>query len=220
MSGKLRAVRVGDRFGRWRVLYQAKDRHYQRRWLCQCDCLTIREVREQMLMSGRSKSCGCLKAELLSARTTIANTLHGEGRKGEESQEYRTWMNMISRCHNPSHPAFGDYGGRGIYVCEEWRENYLAFLAHVGRRPTAQHTIDRINNNRGYEPGNVRWATDFEQGRNKRNNHLITFRGETHPLSVWAEITGKRSNTILNRLSAGLSVGEALTRPVQGKAIR
>lgn len=94
-------------------------------------------------------------------------TTHGHKSRGY-TPEYIAWQNMIARCENPNHAAFDNYGGRGIHVCVAWRESFEAFFAHVGTKPSCAHSIDRIDNDRGYEPGNVRWATKSEQAKNRR----------------------------------------------------
>lgn len=120
---------------------------------------------------------------------------------------------MIDRCHNGRSKDCARYGGRGIVVCQRWRASFDAFLADMGRRPAAVLSIDRIDNDKGYEPGNCRWATDSEQARNRRSNLLLTHRGETLPLIVWAQRTGIGRATIAHRVKAGWPVDEALTRP-------
>ncbi len=132
----------------------------------------------------------------------------------ESMPEYRSWSNMVQRCHNPKNESYPDYGGRGIHVCDDWRNDFTTFFAHVGKRPTSKHTIDRINTNGQYEPGNVRWCTRKEQNRNKRNNHRITFNGETMTMTEWGEKTGIGRSAIKTRLKRGWSIGDALTKPI------
>jgi hypothetical protein len=127
--------------------------------------------------------------------------------------EYRAWTNMIWRCRLGRH-----YLDRGITVCPEWEHDFLAFLAHVGPKPSSELTLDRIDNDRGYEPGNVRWATVSEQNRNKRNpnpplgSRLLTYAGETLTLDEWATRTGLKRGTIRNRIvKFRWSVEDALT---------
>jgi hypothetical protein len=126
---------------------------------------------------------------------------------------------MKERCGNPRSDDFPRYGGRGIAVCERWRESFAAFLADVGPRPSPHHTIDRIDNARGYEPGNVRWATPTEQSRNKRSNRPITFRGETLVIAAWAKRLGIARSVLRRRLEIW-SVDDALTRPPIPRELR
>jgi hypothetical protein len=122
---------------------------------------------------------------------------------------------MKDRCENPASKSWSSYGGRGIRVCDEWRGDFVAFLRYVGSRPSSRHSLDRINNEGHYEPGNVRWATSQEQGSNTRRNRNLTFRGETRTFSEWADALGIKRSTLYMRLRAGLTVEEALTKPVE-----
>lgn len=130
--------------------------------------------------------------------------------------EYKTWENAIQRCTNPNHSSYERYGGRGIRVCEEWRDSFLAFFEHVGPRPSPAHSIDRIDNDGDYEPGNVRWATDREQRANTRRTRRLTFQGRTQSLAMWAQEMGIRKSTLHYRfVCLGWSAERALTTPVQ-----
>lgn len=132
-----------------------------------------------------------------------------------DTTEYRIWCRMRMRCQNSRDPAYKNYGGRGISVCEAWKRSFFAFLGDVGRRPSNKYSIDRVNNNGNYEPGNVRWATRAEQSRNTRRNVLITFRGETIPLCDWVSRLHLRYGLVLDRmLKLGWSAERALTEPV------
>lgn len=138
--------------------------------------------------------------------------IHGMAR----TSEYRIWTGMKQRCENEKQTGFKDYGGRGIRVCEEWsgEGGFELFFAHIGRRPTTRHTVDRIDNSRGYEPGNVRWATRKEQLRNTRRNVFITLDGETLTAAEWIERKGLRRDVVYSRLKKGWDPTEAITRPV------
>jgi len=127
--------------------------------------------------------------------------------------EYRTWYAMLQRCRNPRNPAFGRYGGRGITVCDRW-QLFENFYADTGPRPTLRHSIDRIDNDGNYEPGNCRWATTHEQARNRSDNYLIEWRGETRCLSEWCEIVGLTYSTVKGRLDSGWPVERALTAEI------
>jgi hypothetical protein len=214
-AGPPPTIHTGDRFGRWTVVAQAESSSTGRKWLCRCECGRERKIRQEMLRM-KSRSCGCLKAEKLSARMQVQARVHGEGNHhyGKETPEYRTWLGINARCFCPSNPAYKDYGGRGITICDEWHHSYLSFLSYVGRRPTPSHTIDRFPNNNGnYEPGNVRWATQTQQCRNKRNNRYLTANGRTMILVEWAQLLGVCHSTIINRIKSGWPVERALTTP-------
>lgn len=129
--------------------------------------------------------------------------------------EYQLWLAMKQRCHNPKNKRYPLYGGRGITVCPEWRESFEAFLRDVGRRPAERLTLDRIDNNKGYEPGNVKWTTWTEQSRNRRNCSPVEFRGKKLFLRDWAEETGIPLKVLKARIGRyGWSVERALTEPV------
>ena len=154
---------IGKRFNRLTIREILPD------GLCRCDCecgTTGFETESYSVAHNLTKSCGCWLAQKVKDGCNLS---HGESRKGQWTPEYRAWVNMITRCHNPNATRYKDWGGRGITVCEEWRNNYEAFLAHIGRKPSPRHSIDRFPNNSGnYEPGNVRWATPREQNLNQR----------------------------------------------------
>ena len=126
---------------------------------------------------------------------------------------HRIWLAMRNRCNNPRTPRYSDYGGRGIVVCDEW-DSYSVFENWaMSHGYTDELTIDRIDNNESYSPENCRWSTVKEQNRNTRKNHLISFNGETHCISEWAEITGLSSVCIQNRIRYGWSINDILTKP-------
>lgn len=142
----------------------------------------------------------------------VGTRSHGESRP-TATPEYCTWASMKQRCLNPAHPGYSDYGGRGIAVCPEWLDNFTAFLADVGRRPSPGHSIDRIDNDKGYEPGNVRWASRVQQAGNKRVSRQITFEGVERTVSEWAKRFGIHKSTLAKRLDSGWPVERALTTP-------
>lgn len=132
------------------------------------------------------------------------------------SAEYEIWRGMKRRCRRVKASDYPAYGGRGIQVCERWKSSFNAFFEDMGPRPSPDHQLDRFPNQDGnYEPGNCRWATRAEQNRNRKDNRMITFRGETLCLADWAKRFGMRKGTLFERLRRGLSVEEALTIPVR-----
>lgn len=151
---------AGQRFGRLFVLgrsdYRRPGRSPGAFWDCRCDCGGMTVVLGASLRGGLTQSCKCL-------HDTFAVT-HG----ATHTSEYKAWESAKARCFQPNHHGFKNYGGRGITMCEEWRNDFPAFLAHVGPRPHPTYSIDRINNNGNYEPGNVRWATKTQQIHNRR----------------------------------------------------
>jgi hypothetical protein len=142
-------------------------------------------------------------------------TTHGESFAKTRTPEYVAWTNIQQRCTNASGPDFERYGGAGITVCKRWTDSYEAFLADMGRRPSAKHSIDRLDGAKGYEPGNCRWATPTEQARNQKSNRLLTVNGETMCLAAWSERSGIDSALIRKRIDdLGWSVEAAVSTPV------
>lgn len=141
-----------------------------------------------------------------------SNYRHGMSR----SSEYMIWIDMKRRCYDVKNNAFSLYGGRGITVCPTWVDSFQAFYADMGPRPSARHTIDRVDNNGPYAPGNCRWATMTEQNSNKRTNIYLTVGGETHTLAEWTRQLGMRRGTVGRRLRHGWSPEDAV-RPIDSR---
>jgi hypothetical protein len=167
----------GQRFARLTMIVEMHPVKGSRVASFRCDCGSVLDAYVANVVKGRTKSCGCLWRDMWNAGS-LQNppiiVVHGQATRGVQTAEYTIWLNMIGRCHNPRHPSFQHYGGRGITVCDRWR-SFACFFEDVGKRPVdrrpngrAIYSLDRIDNDRGYEPGNVRWATQSEQVRNSR----------------------------------------------------
>jgi len=169
-------------------------------WECVCDCGVTKNVAGSHLRGGRTLSCGCLLRK--------AVTTHGMSK----SPEHNAWRAMIGRCHTPTNKRWSYYGGRGIVVCEAWRNDFMAFYKHIGDRPSDKHSIDRIDVNGNYEPGNVRWATQKCQSRNRRSNVFYELNGMRMTLPEWAEHLSIPEITMRKRLKAGLSLDQVFSQ--------
>ena len=199
---------TGEDFGRLKVIQEAPRRGYNRHWTCLCKCGNTCEVAAHCLRSGRTQSCGCLSAELAAARWRT----HGE----TGSPEHKVWMSMINRCHNKKDLShYPCHGGRGITVCDRWRHSFEAFLEDVGPHPSDEHSIERIDNDGHYEPGNVRWATTTEQCSNRRSNVWLEHDGLKLTVSQWEDRLGFPRNSIGNRIRRGWPADQALTTPLR-----
>ena len=175
-------------------------------WLCECECGHHKVVRGSHLTAGDVKSCGCLRKEVLDSTT------HGMS----YSRLYNSWASIKKRCLLVTNKSYKSYGGRGITICDEWKESFEAFrdwaLAN-GYDDTL--TIDRIDNDGNYEPSNCRWVNAKTQARNRITNTLITFNGKTRCVSEWAEMKGMSNGALLERLRKGWSIERALTQKIR-----
>jgi len=160
VPGHFSLVKAGDRYGRFVAVARSHRDKRITYWLCRCDCGTERLVSTGKLRRGYSG--GCISSDRLRA----LRTTHGR----RKDPLYRVWSWIKDRCLNPRNGAYANYGGRGIRICEAWRSDFVAFAAAVGQRPSPAHSIDRINNDGHYEPGNVRWATRSIQNANTRRH--------------------------------------------------
>jgi hypothetical protein len=158
---------MGRRFERLLVVSKIRIRG-RVRWRCVCDCGGHKIVQKGHLISGDIKSCGCFRRE----QSWLHNQLHGHSGNGK-SPTYTSWYAMIRRCTNPNHDYYYLYGGRGINVCERWRNSFIAFLADMGERPDGM-TLDRVNSDGDYTPDNCRWANNSQQILNRRNINDLT----------------------------------------------
>ncbi len=197
---------IGDTYWFWTVI--GIDGHAVR---VKCACSAVRLIPGSRF--GLSKSCGCKKADLCGANSRK----HGHTTGGIRSGEHVCWMQMLARCHNPRSNEWQHYGGRGIAVCQRWRDSFESFLADMGGRPSRAHSIDRIDNTLGYEPGNCRWATRTEQNRNKRTNRFLSIGGVRKTIAEWSEVSGLSRDTIKSRLSYGWKESDVLRPVARGK---
>lgn len=188
---------TGMRFGRLVALslVQRDPKWQGHRWLFRCDCGAEKVASIKTVTSGHTSSCGCLATQVLVSR----NATHGLSR--DHRREYRSWKDMRARCANTNDSDYADYGGRGIRVCERWND-FAAFLADMGSRPAGK-TLDRIDVNGGYEPGNCRWASAGVQANNKRSNLRLSIDGVSRTLQEWSDMHGVGRSTVRWRLRQG-----------------
>lgn len=200
--------RTGQRFGRLTALSPVRKGN-RAHWVCRCDCGRLTSVSGVHLTTGHIRSCGCLLQEVAG----LHSVTHGKTRRRNVSPEYVSWSHMRSRCCNPKNNAFHNYGGRGITVCPEWMDNFQSFLDHIGPRPGKEYSVDRIDNNGNYEPGNVRWSTQREQMRNVRKSRRIEACGIVATLAEWSERTSINYVTLFGRLKRGWPPEKAFSTP-------
>lgn len=183
----------GKRFGRLVVLKRADNtKKGMTYWLCKCDCGNTKIVRGTHLQAGKIKSCGCLVRE--TSRETLST------HRLSKTRLYRVYCGIKARCYNPKNECYRIYGGRGITMCEEWKNNFLSFYnwaINNGHREDL--SIDRINNDGNYEPNNCRWATPKEQSNNTRRCIYVTYNNETHTITEWGRILNIDADTLLTR---------------------
>lgn len=196
---------TGKRVGYLIVQERAgRDRHGNWLWRCLCNCGMITVTRASSLSRRTTLSCGCYNKEQVSKATHKRNLKHGKSK----TKVYATWINLHYRRYK-----------KKPLVCKRWR-SFENFLIDMGEPPSKSHSIDRIDNSKGYEPGNCRWATMKEQQNNRTNNRLITFQGRTQTLQQWSDETGLGHKTILYRLHHGWPIEAVLMRPPSAKSLR
>lgn len=201
-------VQAGDRFGTWTVLAPTgKNQKYK----CECDCGKQQDVRVYDLTKGKSTMC---KA----CATSVAKRGHGNAVSSAVSSEYNSYIHMLQRCHNENNKDYARYGGRGIIVCDLWRDSFEAFYMMMGPKPKG-HTIERIDSNGNYEPGNCRWASRAEQTVNKGDNIKVTIDGETKVVSEWArdDRCPVSAQTVYKRIARGWEPSKAILEPSKKK---
>ena len=193
--------RTGHVYGRLTVVSrQANDIHGRARWNCRCECGEVRVVRSSNLGGGRVRSCGCSRFR------------NGHSKAEPNTPEVTAWISMRNRCTRPKHVDYPDYGGRGITICERWSSVEL-FLSDMGPRPSRSHSLDRIDNLKGYHPGNVRWATWSQQNNNRRSTKWIAFGGRNMTQTQWSFHLGGSKDLVSKRLAKGWTKEKAVTTP-------
>jgi hypothetical protein len=176
---------------------------------CMCGRITLLSLNRAK--DGRQKACGCLA------------TIDGNPEKHllSKTSEYKIWAGAKARCYNPKNPHYNNYGGRGIKMCDRWKNSFKNFISDMGKRTTPTHTLERNDNDGNYEPENCIWATRAEQSSNRRMNVRITYLGETKTISEWARKNGFRKSAIGTRIKNGWSSVEAIATPnTKGKSLR
>lgn len=204
-------MKKGDRFSHLEaVSFLGRDHNGHRRWLFKCDCGTTKEISELHVTSGRTKSCGCFRK----AVTTDRMTKHGSAKREKTTRTYKVWGGMVARCTIKSASGYEQYGGAGVTVCDRWK-TFENFLSDMGECPAGM-SIERMDNAKGYEPGNCKWASRTEQNNNRRSVRLIEFRGETLSAAQWAKKLGVSKATMYERLEKW-PLERALTTPGTAK---
>lgn len=199
---------TGQRFGRLVALGPITHSPYGTVWSCQCDCGKTTTTLGTNLRNGNKQSCGCSRGR--PEHLVALNTTHGL----YGHPLHKVWDSIIQRCTNPKSGSYDRYGGRGISMCEEWRHDLPAFYDYVSALPHCGekgYSLDRINNDGNYEPGNLRWATSKEQQRNTRLNVMLAHNGKIQCVAAWAEELGISARTLRYRLGRGWPIERALT---------
>jgi hypothetical protein len=212
VSSKVLGVKVGDKFGRLKVMVEVdRDKNKNICWLCKCECGNTTVVRSSRLIHHATRSCGCLRSEL----ATESHTTHGLSKQ----PTWCSWQGAKGRCRNENNKDYHNYGGRGVQFCERWND-FNNFYEDMGERPDGMQ-LDRKNVNGNYEPSNCRWATPEEQANNRRNSKLYTYHEKTQPLSGWAKDYNININTLENRVyKLRMSFEAALLLPVTDRRFK
>lgn len=207
---------TGQKFGRLYVVsFWGINHRKEAVWKCKCDCGNFLNVRSQPLRNGHTKSCGCLKIE---EEKTRAQHPHKKTHGLSNSRLYTVWCNMKARCLNPKSEHYGDYGGRGITICQEWLDDFTNFYNWAIHNGYADNlTIDRIDVNGNYEPSNCRWIGKISQANNKRNNKIIEYKGESKTIHQLATEYNIDYGCLRWRIENGWDVEKALKTPSQRK---
>jgi hypothetical protein len=200
-SGKLVAMKIVGKRGK------------QNLWECACDCGSITTAIATQIAKGTKTSCGCKRKEPRKPRPDLVkrnkeNAIHGQ----TNSRTYSSWRALKFRCENKDNKDYPNYGGRGIKVCDQWSKSFSEFLRDMGERPEGT-SIDRIDPDGNYEPGNCRWASNKKQSNNKRCNVFVEYEGKTMTVTEWAKEYGLEVKTLLYRVKIGWDIETALTTP-------
>lgn len=201
---------TGKKFGKLTVIKRVgSDKYKNAVWLCRCDCGKESIRVTSRLKSGYTKSCGCLSVQKLLER----NIKHNQ----TNTRLYKIYKGLFQRCYVTSNPAYKNYGGRGIKICDEWIDKKSGFINFynwaINNGYKDNLSIDRINNNGNYEPNNCRWSTRKQQSNNRRSNHYITYNGETHTLKEWSEILNISYSMLNHRIQRNWDLEKALFFP-------
>lgn len=217
-TASLALPEAGTCFGDWTLIAAPPESNKRRgRWLVRCSCGREDSVLHYNLRKGISTCCRACGARRRA--TTIATNLpqqqHGESRRRGWTREHQTWCRIRARCYTPGAAGYENYGARGIRVCSRWlgTRGFVNFLADMGRRPGAGWSIERVDVNGNYEPGNCRWLPNREQSRNTRSNVRITVAGDTRILTDWVRAFGVSASTIKSRIARGWDTGRAVSQP-------
>lgn len=203
---------TGNRFGRLTAISLISTSKNGARWLFECDCGRTKEIRLANVKNGHTQSCGCEH----SRKSREANTTHNMSR----TAVYKVWASMIGRCCNPSDAAYPYYGARGISVSDKWKRSFICFLADVGPRPSGGYSIERLNNDGDYEPGNCVWIRQAEQAQNTRRVRRFSVRGSTMTIRQLSQHYGIPAASIIRRLEAGWTIERSVLEPLAPKGTR
>lgn len=206
---------TNKRFGRLTVIsYTGKNINGNAIWLCKCDCGNVKEISRSCLIYGNTKSCGCLKKEVM-------RNLHKIHGLSQHKRLQWVYISMKQRCNNPNNKSYKNYGGRGIRVCAEWENSFESFFrwaiknGYDEKQESGSQTLDRIDNNGDYEPSNCRFVDRRVQANNTRKNVYYTYRGKTLTIAEWAKEIGMKYITLHERIKKGWSIEKALETPVR-----
>jgi hypothetical protein len=199
---------IGSRFGQLTVISERITNKTESSYLCRCDCGSEKQYRARKLTTGWSTSCGCKRKKTCSERMKKVNATHGM----TYTPEWKSWDQMRRRCRE-NHKSRKDYFDRGITVHPALLD-FQAFLAEIGPCPGEGYTVERKNNNLGYEPGNIRWATAKEQARNRRSTRLVTHNGKTQCIAAWAEELGMPPKVLACRIARDWPTNRAFYEPI------